>query len=117
MEKYFNYSIHLKNDRPNHETIILKQVSQNNTVHNVLEFPKSDIDLVIETLFKSKKDLFDDEIELPTEQEINPVILDTLVELFFSGIAISDLASQYNLTETLIKQNLERKGIVLFDEF
>jgi hypothetical protein len=27
------------------------------------------------------------------------------------------LASQYNLTETLIKQNLERKGIVLFDEF
>jgi hypothetical protein len=77
MEKYFNYSIHLKNERGNQETIILKQISENNTVHNILEFPKADIDIVIETLFKSKKDLFDDEIDLPNEQEINPLILDT----------------------------------------
>ena len=117
MEKYFNYSIHLKNEGTSRETIVLKQISESNTIHNILEFPKSDIDMVIETLFKSKKDIFDEEIDLPNEQEINPMILDTLVELFFSGISIADLASQYNLPETMIKQNLERKGIVLFDEF
>ncbi len=117
MEKYFNYSIHRKNESANRETIVLKQISENNIVHNILEFPKSDIDMVIETLFKSKKDIFDEEIDLPNAQEINPMILDTLVELFFSGITIADLASQYNLPETLIKQNLEKKGIVLFDDF
>jgi hypothetical protein len=117
MERNFNYSIHLNNERDNQETIILKQVSKNNTIYNILEFPKDDIDTIIETLFKSKKDIFDEEVDIPNAHEINPLILDTLVELFFSGIAINDLASQYNLTESLIKQNLERKGIVLFDEF
>ena len=86
MEKYFNYSIHLKNEGTNRETIVLKQISESNTINNILEFPKSDIDMVIETLFKSKKDIFDEEIDLPNEQEINPMILDTFVELFFSGI-------------------------------
>ncbi len=117
MERNFNYSIHLKNERANQETIILKQVSKNNTIYNIFEFPKDDVDVLIETLFKSKNDIFDEEVDVPNNQEINPLILDTLVELFFSGIAINDLASQYNLSESLIKHNLERKGIVLFDEF
>nr|WP_294777924.1 hypothetical protein [uncultured Flavobacterium sp.] len=118
MSNTYNYSIDLKNVKKTTQTVVLKQVSHNNHEVNIFEFPTNDIDAIIDALYKSKKSLNNHDVFLPNhEEEINPIILDTLVELFFSGISIKDLSSQYNLPEYLIKSNLERKGIVLFDEF
>ncbi|WP_284652059.1 hypothetical protein [Flavobacterium terrisoli] len=119
MSNVYNYSIDLKNEKKAAKTIVLKQVSQNNTQINVFEFPTNDIDVIIDTLHKSKKSLagLNGYAAYVDNDEINPIILDTLVELFFSGISIADLSVQYNLSELNIKNNLERKGIVLFDEF
>lgn len=118
MSKLYNYSIDLKNTKKTDKTVVLKQVSQNNHEVNIFEFPSNDIDAIIDALYKSKKSLIiQNDYHVSANEDINPIILDTLVELFFSGISITDLSSQYNLPEHLIKSNLERKGIVLFDEF
>ena len=118
MSNVYNYSIDLKNTKKTDKTVVLKQVSQNNHEVNIFEFPSHDIDAIIDALYKSKKSLINHNGDYSNaNEEINPIILDTLVELFFSGISITDLSSQYNLPEYLIKNNLERKGIVLFDEF
>lgn len=119
MSNVYSYSIDLKNEKKADRNVVLKQVSQNNTQINSFEFPSNDIDLIIEALYKSKKSLtgINGNHYHSNDEEINPIILDTLVELFFSGISISDLSTQYNLSEISIKNNLERKGIVLFDEF
>lgn len=118
MSNVFNYSIDLKTEKKVTKTIVLKQVSPDTNEVTTFEFPSDDIDTIIEALHKSKMSLIglNGNSNLHNE-EINPIILDTLVELFFSGISISDLSTQYALSETLIKNNLERKGIVLFDEF
>jgi hypothetical protein len=117
MSNVYNYSIDLKNEKKTAKTIVLKQVSQNNSEINTLEFPSNDIDVIINALHQSKISIVGLNTNVNNKQEINPIILDTLVELFFSGISIADLATQYNLSELLIKTNLERKGIVIFDEF
>lgn len=118
MSNVYNYTIDLKNEKKTAKMVVLKQVSQNNREINIFEFPSNDIDIVIDALYKSKQNLVSQNGYEPNyNEEINPVILDTLVELFFSGITIADLSSQYNLSEFIIKKNLERKGIVLFDEF
>lgn len=117
MSNVYHYTIDLKNERKTDKTVVLKQVSQNNQEISQLEFPTNDIDAIIEALYRSKRNLVGYEFETNYQEEINPVILDTLVELFFSGISIADLSTQYNLPTLLIKNNLERKGIVLFDEF
>jgi hypothetical protein len=118
MSNGYNYSVDLKNTTKTDKTVVLKQVSQDKHEVNFFEFPSNDIDVIIETLFKSKRSLMNLEgfNPKPTE-EINPIILDTLVELFFSGIGIPDLSSQYGLSEQLIKNSLEKKGIMIFDEF
>jgi len=118
MSNVYNYSIDLKNEKNTAKTIVLKQISQSNSEINILEFPTNDIDVIIETLHKSKRNIVGLNGHSGSHNdEINPIILDTLVELFFSGITIPDLSTQYNLSELLIKTNLERKGIVIFDEF
>ena len=118
MSNVYNYSIDLKNEKKASKTVVLKQVSQNNTQINIFEFPSKDLDIIIDALHKSKKSLVGfNGYTYSDNDEINPIILDTLVELFFSGISITDLSTQYNLSESVIKSNLERKGIVLFDEF
>ncbi|MDI9258492.1 MULTISPECIES: hypothetical protein [Flavobacterium] len=118
MSNGFNYTIDLKKEKKTLKTIVLKQVSEESSEINTFEFPSNDIDTIIDTLYKTRKSLFNQNgtSELYND-EINPIILDTLVELFFSGISIPDLSSQYNLPIQMIKNNLERKGIVLFDEF
>ena len=118
MSNGYDYIIDLKKEKKTAKTMILKQVSQNSDEINIFEFPTHDIDTIIDTLYKTKKSLINQNgtASLYTD-DINPIILDTLVELFFSGISIPDLATQYNLPEQLIKNNLEKKGIVLFDEF
>jgi hypothetical protein len=117
MNNVYNYSIDLKNEKKIAKTIVLKQVSQNNHEINTLEFPTNDIDAIIDALHQSKKSIVGLNGYANENENINPIILDTLVELFFSGISINDLSTQYNLSEKLIKNNLERKGIVIFDEF
>ena len=118
MSNGYNYSVDLKNTTKTAKTVVLKQVSQDNHEVAIFEFPSNDIDSIIEALYTSKKSLNEQNAYyLSPYEEINPIILDTLVELFFSGISITDLSSQYNITEHLIKVNLEKKGIVLFDEF
>ncbi|NNT72910.1 hypothetical protein HKT18_11840 [Flavobacterium sp. IMCC34852] len=117
MSNVYHYTIDLKNEKKTDKTVVLKQVSQNNQEISQLEFPSNDIDVIIDTLHRSKRSLVGQDFEPNYNEEINPVILDTLVELFFSGISIADLSTQYNLPTLLIKNNLERKGIVLFDEF
>ncbi|MBF6640903.1 hypothetical protein IVB69_05385 [Flavobacterium sp. J49] len=118
MSNVYNYTIDLKNEKKTTNTVVLKQVSLNNLEINKFEFPSNDIDVIIDALHKSKRNLVGQYGYQPNHnEEINPVILDTLVELFFSGISIADLSTQYNLPVLLIKNNLERKGIVLFDEF
>lgn len=118
MSNVYKYSIDLKNEKKAAKTVVLKQVSQNNTQINSFEFPSNDIDVIIDALYKSKKSLTGvNGYVYNDNEEINPIILDTLVELFFSGISIADLSTQYNLSQVAIKNNLERKGIVLFDEF
>lgn len=113
-----HYTIDFKKDKKSLKTIVLKQSFEENEAVNSLEFPVTDIDTIIDILYKSKKELIIQagHPDLYTE-DINPVILDTLVELFFSGISIHDLSTQYGLPEPLIKNNLERKGIMIFDEF
>ena len=118
MSNVYNYSIDLKNEKKAAKTIVLKQISQSNSEINILEFPTNDIDVIIDTLHKSKKSIIGLNGRSDSySDDINPIILDTLVELFFSGISIADLSTQYNLSQLLIKTNLERKGIVIFDEF
>lgn len=116
MSNVYSYSIDLKNEKKVPQTIVLKQVSLKNNEVRIFEFPSNDLDVVIDALYKSKRNLIGQYGD-PFNDEINPIILDTLVELFFSGISIQDLSTQYGLSEKLIKNNLERKGIVLFDEF
>jgi len=118
MSNGYSYSIDLKKEKKAPKTIVLKQFSDNSEESNTLQFPVSDIDTIIDILYKSKKELINlnGHPDFYTE-DINPVILDTLVELFFSGISIPDLSTQYGLPEQLIKNNLERKGIMIFDEF
>jgi hypothetical protein len=104
MSNVYNYSIDLKSTKKTPQTVVLKQLSQNNHEVNIFEFPTNDIDAIIDALYKSKKNLNNhDALFYNPEEEINPIILDTLVELFFSGICIKDLSSQYNLPEYLIK--------------
>ncbi|MEK8179871.1 hypothetical protein WMW71_05915 [Flavobacterium buctense] len=117
MSNVYNYSIDLKNEKKTPKTVVLKQLSQNSNEINTLEFPSNDIDAIIEALHQSKRNIIGVNGQIHDNENINPIILDTLVELFFSGISIRDLSTQYNLSELLIKNNLERKGIVIFDEF
>lgn len=118
MSNVYNYTVDLKNEKKTAKTVVLKQVSLKNQEINLFEFPSNDIDVIIDALHKSKQSMVgQNSYETNHSELINPIILDTLVELFFSGITIADLSSQYNLPEFLIKKNLERKGIVLFDEF
>ena len=68
-----------------------------------------------EKLEINQKDYFDD-----TKDEvvnIDPRILDTMVTLHFSGVTVKELEIQYNINSSIIKDNLERKGIILFDRF
>lgn len=118
MSNGYNYSIVFKKEKKTPKTVVFKLSSENNKEINTIEFPVSDIDTVIDTLYKSKKELINltGHPDFYTE-DINPIILDTLVELFFSGISIPDLSTQYGLPEQLIKNNLEKKGIMIFDEF
>ncbi len=117
MSNVYNYSIDLKNEKKAAKTIVLKQLSQNSSEINTLEFPSNDIDVIIDALHQSKRSIIGLNGHANENDNINPIILDTLVELFFSGISIHDLSTQYNLSELMIKNNLERKGIVIFDEF
>jgi hypothetical protein len=117
MSNVYNYSIDLKNEKKMPKTVVLKQLSQNSNKINTLEFPSNDIDAIIEALHLSKRNIIGLNGYSNDKENINPIILDTLVELFFSGISIPDLSSQYNLSELLIKNNLEQKGIIIFDEF
>ncbi|MFN3754884.1 hypothetical protein [Flavobacterium sp.] len=117
MSSIYNYSIDLKNEKKTAKIVVLKQLSQNSKEINTLEFPSNDIDLIIDALHQSKRNIIGLNGHASNDENINPIILDTLVELFFSGIRIADLSAQYNLSESLIKNNLERKGIVIFDEF
>ncbi|RKS02645.1 MULTISPECIES: hypothetical protein [unclassified Flavobacterium] len=117
MNNVYNYSIDLKNEKKIEKTVVLKQLSQNSKEINTLEFPSDDIDAIIDALHQTKKAFVGLNGYHKEDESINPIILDTLVELFFSGISIRDLSSQYNLSELLIKTNLEKKGIVIFDEF
>jgi hypothetical protein len=117
MSNVYNYSIDLKNEKKMPKTVVLKQLSQNSNEINTLEFPSNDIDAIIEALHLSKRNIIGLNGYNNDKENINPIILDTLVELFFSGISITDLSTQYNLSELLIKNNLERKGIIIFDEF
>lgn len=117
MSNFYYYSIDLRNEKNAEKTIVLKQISQQTSEINLLEFPSDDIDNIIDELKKTKNNIVDFDKSVNINESINPVILDTLVELFFSGISISDLATQYNLSEQLIKNNLERKGIVIFDDY
>ena len=57
------------------------------------------------------------EEQKPTNIELEANIVQTLVALFFSGVSIQDLATQYDYPEELIKNHLESKGIVIFDDF
>ena len=114
---------------PVFEIIVVNDGSKDNTLEkaiNAFELEKIPyvIDYKIPTnevlgVYKSKKSLtgINGNHYHSNDEEINPIILDTLFELFFSGISISDLSTQYNLSEISIKNNLERKGIVRFDEF
>ena len=118
MSNGYNYIIDLKKERKTPKTIVLQQISQDSGEISTLEFPSNDIDSIIETLYKSKKSLMElNGTNSFFNEDINPIILDTLVELFFSGISIPDLSTQYGLSEQLIKNNLEKKGIMIFDEF
>lgn len=118
MSNGHHYIIDLKNEKKGLKTMVLKQVSQDNEIISILEFPGNDIDTIIDTLYKTKKSLIDlNGTNGFYSDDINPIILDTLVELFFSGISIHDLSTQYGLPEQLIKNNLEKKGIMIFDEF
>ena len=117
MSNVYNYSIDLKNEKKTPKTVVLKQLSQNSIEINTLEFPSNDIDVIIDALHQSRRNIIGLNGHIHDNENINPIILDTLVELFFSGISIRDLSTQYSLSELLIKNNLERKGIVIFDEF
>jgi hypothetical protein len=117
----YNYKTSYKLDNYGQRVIVLHQTTVPKGEEKSLEIPEDDLDIIIKKL-SNIKSIVDDPI-IPYEEQQNnkiqlePNIVQTLVALFFSGVSIQDLATQYDYPEDLIKNHLESKGIVIFDDF
>ena len=115
----FRYSINYKANDNDKKIIILTQMPFFRGSETSIEIPLDDIDSVIESLKFAKDEV--KSIELSEIRRVNKVILEpsivnTLVSLFLSGIPTSVLAKQYEIDEEVVRENLEEKGIILFEE-
>ncbi|HPW98596.1 MAG TPA: hypothetical protein PK218_08550 [Flavobacterium sp.] len=115
----FRYNINYKASDDDTKIIVLSQLPFFKGSETEIEIPLNDIDNVIESLKFAKDEIKN--IDLDEIREVSKVILDasivnTLVSLFLSGIPTSVLAKQYDLDENVVKENLEEKGIILFEE-
>ncbi|HRG19001.1 MAG TPA: hypothetical protein PLP39_07905 [Flavobacterium lutivivi] len=118
--KHYTYELNFLRDNFGEKVLEIKQNQLPVGSRKSMEIFSEDIDYLIGLLQNAKleinqKDYFDD-----TKDEvvnIDPRILDTMVTLHFSGVTINELEIQYNINSSIIKDNLERKGIILFDRF
>jgi hypothetical protein len=114
MSILYDFKTVLKRGEIDNHFIILKKVSRENGKTKLFKFPADSIDTIIALLQDTKSIIS----EIETNEEtylIESSIIDTMVSLFLSGISIEDLSTQYNYSEKLIKYNLEKKGLILFD--
>ena len=116
--KHYTYELIFLRDNFGEKVLEIKQNQLPVGSRKSMEIFSEDIDYLIGLLQNAKleinqKDYFDD-----TKDEvvnIDPRILDTMVTLHFSGVTVKELEIQYNINSSIIKDNLERKGIILFD--
>jgi hypothetical protein len=117
----YKYKTSYKIDDYGQRIVVLNQITVPKGDERSLEIPEDDLDIIIKKL-SNLKSIVDEPI-IPYENQktddivLEPNIVQTLVALFFSGVSIQDLATQYDYPEELIKTHLESKGIVIFDDF
>lgn len=117
----YNYKIRYKLDDFGKRIVMLYQTPIPKGEEKFLEIPEDDLDIIMKKL-SNIRSIVDEPIipyeeQKPTNIELEANIVQTLVALFFSGVSIQDLATQYDYPEELIKNHLESKGIVIFDDF
>lgn len=115
----YNYKIQYKLNGYEKRVVILSQTSIPKGEEKSLEIPEEDLENVIMKL-SNIRSIIDEPIipfqEQTAKPELEQNIIQTLVALFLSGVSIQDLSKQYDYPESLIKEHLEEKGIVIFDE-
>lgn len=114
----FRYDIDFKLNPENQKTIVLIQTPFFKGSETSIEIPIEDIDNLVKLLKYTKTDIdyIDfDELAKPKKEKLDPNIVNTLATLYLSGISTGILANQYSIDEHIVKENLEEKGIILFD--
>ncbi|WP_333599662.1 hypothetical protein [Flavobacterium sp.] len=115
--KYNVYSAHFKEDSNGYNLVVLSQTPQRNGYQNVLEIPIDDIQDIISVLRNARNQA--DKLATVIDQTItiiDPDLLKVMINLFLSGNSISQLVDQFNMPYETIKYNLEKKGIIVFDD-
>lgn len=118
--KHYTYELHFLKDNYGEKVLEIKQKQLPIGSRKSMEIFSEDIDYLIGLLQNAKLEInHDDSFEENTDETVNidPRILDTMVTLYFSGVTVPELEIQYNISSSVIKDNLERKGIILFDRF
>jgi hypothetical protein len=114
----FRYDIDFKLNSDDQKIIVLIQKPFFKGAETSIEIPVDDIDNVVKLLKYTKDDMYYldfDELSKIKKERLDPDIVNTLATLYLSGISIRILANQYSIDEHIVKENLEEKGIILFD--